>query len=130
MSATSQWSPANSVSCSVGGVIAWTDSEYSEDVGTFETTNLASPRNANGLLCKETGVDVVTTTFRGNAVVDKAGVQKMRVGGLYNNFTWSDDLGETHTGSLRITKRGKKAATKGAFVVSYEGEFTGLVTGQ
>lgn len=130
MSATSQWSPANNVKCSVGGVVAWTDCEYDESIGTFEVTNLASPTNANGFLCYEGGVDVVKTGFRGNAATDKANVQTMRVGKLYTNFSWSDDLGDTHTGSLRITKRGKKAAAKGAYMIAFEGEFTGLVSGQ
>ncbi len=130
MSASSQWSPANNVRCTVGGVSAWTDCEYSEDVGTFETTNLGSPVNARSLLCYEGGVDVIKTGFRGNAVVDKTAAKTMNAGVLYNNFIWTDDLGETQTGSLRITKRGKKAAAKGAYVISFEGEFTGLVSGQ
>jgi hypothetical protein len=130
MSATSQWSPANNVRCSVNGVVAFTDVDYEEAVGEFEATNLNSPVNGGGQLSYEGGVDVCTTSLRGNIVVDKTAIAGVKVGRLYNNFSWTDDLGESHAGSLRILTRGKKAAAKGAYTIAFTGKFTGLVTGQ
>lgn len=130
MSASSQWAAAREVQANVAGIREFTDCEYSEDAGEFETTNLASPVNANGLLCAEFGNDVITTKFKGNVVVDKLAQKTLSAGVKIDGVTWTDPGGDTHTGSLRIKGRNKKGMAKGGYVWAFEGTFTGLVTGQ
>ena len=130
MSATSSWARANRVSARANGILTFTDCQYKEAGNRFEGTNLASPVNPQGLLCYEGDVDMITTDFTGTVAVDKINVKTVKVGAHYTDFTWTDDLGEVHTGTLVIETRTKKGMKQGLFPFDFTGFFTGLVTGQ
>ena len=130
MSATSIWARANNVAARANGILNFTDCEYDEKGSRFEATSLNSPKNASNLLCYEGDVDMCTTEFKGTVAVDKTNIKTVKVGAHYTDFSWTDDAGESQTGTLVIETKNKKGSKQGLFAYSFTGFFTGLVTGQ
>lgn len=128
MAASTNWMPASAVTLSINGVPRpATDCEYSEDAGEFETTNLLSPTNADGLIHYEFGNDVLTTQLRGTIVVDKAAVSNFAVGkAMPASFSVAGE--QAASGTIRFTNRTKKGAPKGGFQTTFTGKWTGAVT--
>lgn len=127
MSATTVWVKAADVTLTIAGTPQLcTDCTEERTAGEFETTNLQSPLDPNGLLQYEGGNDVVTTKLNGTVVVDKAAADELEIGTILA-ASFSVDGGVSRSGSLRLSSSSRSGTPKGAYQVKWSGTFTGDV---
>ena len=123
------WILAHQATVSINGVSRpVNDAECTEDFGEVDFTNLTSPTDtASGCLSYEMKCDVVKRGLRGSMFVDRLAVANF-TGGTQYPGSLSVTGEEAISGTVTITQRGKKIATKGGYVISFQGSFTGTVT--
>lgn len=106
-----------------------TDAEYSEQYNKFEATPITGGANSAGVLAEQFGVDTVATQFKCSFVVDAANIKTLKGGRQFTvSYTGAD--GDAHSGTWTCLHRTKTIATKGAYKVSCDGEFSDVVSGQ
>jgi hypothetical protein len=114
------WKPAYDGSLVVNGVTLNIDScEYSHDEGTFDATVLPN------MPWSDFGNDVTTVTIRGSILVDRNNVQNFAT---RTDYTCTFTAEQTHSGTIRVNKRSKGLSVRGAYKVSFEGQFRSTVT--
>ncbi len=126
---TPDWILAHEATVSIDGTPRpIDDAECTEDLGEVDFTNLLSGTDANtSALSYEAKCDVCKRGIRGSMFVDRLAVAQFASNHL---LTASLSVtGERSTsGTLLITKQGRKVAPKGGFKVTFEGVFSGQTT--